>query len=84
MVFHWHSFSVQYYVLLLLLETCFCSFIQNVFTCPSQSLYCGPIERYGTEAQKEKWLSPFLDGNKVGCFALSEPGELLQCFGGVN
>ncbi|KAK2189735.1 hypothetical protein NP493_98g02002 [Ridgeia piscesae] len=39
------------------------------------SLYCGPIERYGTEAQKEKWLSPFLDGNKVGCFALSEPGN---------
>ncbi|KAI0210208.1 Short-chain specific acyl-CoA dehydrogenase, mitochondrial [Lamellibrachia satsuma] len=39
------------------------------------SLYCGPIERYGTEEQKKMWLSPFLDGNKIGCFALTEPGN---------
>lgn len=39
-----------------------------------QSLYLGPILKHATKEQKEKYLSPFLDGTKVGCFALSEPG----------
>jgi len=28
-----------------------------------------------TEAQKEEWLAPFTTGEKLGCFALSEPGN---------
>lgn len=39
-----------------------------------QSLYLGPILKYGTEEQKKKWLTPFCSGERVGCFALSEPG----------
>ena len=39
-----------------------------------QSLYLGPIQKYATEAQKEQFLKPFLNGDRVGCFALSEPG----------
>ena len=37
------------------------------------SLYCGPIYRYATEEQKQRFLSPFARGEKIGCFALTEP-----------
>lgn len=30
--------------------------------------------KFGNEEQKEKWIKPFVTGEKVGCFALSEPG----------
>ena len=32
-----------------------------------------PIWRYGTDAQKEKWLPAMSAGKKVGCFGLTEP-----------
>ncbi|XP_064615183.1 short-chain specific acyl-CoA dehydrogenase, mitochondrial-like [Liolophura sinensis] len=41
----------------------------------NNSLYLGPILNYATKEQKAKYLTPFLDGTKVGCFALSEPGN---------
>ena len=41
----------------------------------SQSLYLGPLKSFATPAQKEKFMKPFLDGDRVGCFGLSEPGE---------
>jgi alkylation response protein AidB-like acyl-CoA dehydrogenase len=31
--------------------------------------------KFGTDEQKEKWIRPFVSGDKVGCFALSEPGD---------
>jgi butyryl-CoA dehydrogenase len=37
------------------------------------SLYCDPIHRLGTEAQKQKFLVPFARGERIGCFALTEP-----------
>lgn len=40
-----------------------------------QSLYCGPLEKFGTPEQKEKHLVPFASGSSLGCFALSEPGN---------
>lgn len=30
---------------------------------------------FGNDQQKEKFVRPFTDGSRVGCFALSEPGE---------
>ncbi|KAF3429330.1 hypothetical protein E2986_05726 [Frieseomelitta varia] len=39
------------------------------------SLYLGPIEKYGSKDQQEKYITPFTTGNKIGCFALSEPGN---------
>ena len=39
----------------------------------NNSLYCDPIQRYGTEAQKERWLVPFARGEKIGCYCLTEP-----------
>lgn len=40
-----------------------------------QSLYCSPVEKYGTHEQKVKHLAPFASGASLGCFALSEPGN---------
>ncbi|EFN71538.1 Short-chain specific acyl-CoA dehydrogenase, mitochondrial [Camponotus floridanus] len=39
------------------------------------SLYLGPINKFGTDKQKEKYITPFVTGEKIGCFALSEPGN---------
>ncbi|CAB1445226.1 unnamed protein product [Pleuronectes platessa] len=41
----------------------------------NNSLYIGPILKFGTEEQKKQWITPFTTGEKVGCFALSEPGN---------
>ncbi|XP_044763314.1 short-chain specific acyl-CoA dehydrogenase, mitochondrial [Coccinella septempunctata] len=41
----------------------------------NNSLYLGPVEKWGNEEQKEKFIRPFTTGDRVGCFALSEPGN---------
>lgn len=38
------------------------------------SLCCDPILNYGTEEQKQKYLVPLAKGEKLGAFALTEPG----------
>ena len=38
------------------------------------SLCCSGIEEFGTEEQKQKYLRPLVDGSKIGCFGLTEPG----------
>uniref|UniRef100_A0A8C4WZU1 Short-chain specific acyl-CoA dehydrogenase, mitochondrial n=1 Tax=Eptatretus burgeri TaxID=7764 RepID=A0A8C4WZU1_EPTBU len=47
----------------------------GVIMSANNSLYLGPVAKYGNESQKEEWITPFCDGLKVGCFALSEPGN---------
>ncbi|MBI3625606.1 MAG: acyl-CoA dehydrogenase [Candidatus Rokubacteria bacterium] len=39
----------------------------------NNSLYCDPVLKYGTEDQRRKFLTPFASGQKIGCFALTEP-----------
>jgi butyryl-CoA dehydrogenase len=39
----------------------------------NNSLVCDPINRFGTDAQKQEWLTPLASGKLLGCFALSEP-----------
>jgi alkylation response protein AidB-like acyl-CoA dehydrogenase len=39
----------------------------------NNSVVCGPILAYGTEAQKEKFLKPLASGAQLGCFCLTEP-----------
>lgn len=39
----------------------------------NNSLYCDPVMKFGTDAQKEKWLKPFASGQQLGCFGLTEP-----------
>ncbi len=38
------------------------------------SLCCDPIQTYGTEEQKRKYLEPLAKGEKLGAFGLTEPG----------
>lgn len=37
------------------------------------SLCCGPILKFGSEEQKQKYLVPLASGKKLGAFALTEP-----------
>jgi len=39
----------------------------------NNSLYCDPVLKHGTEAQKARFLTPFAAGRKLGCYALTEP-----------
>jgi butyryl-CoA dehydrogenase len=39
----------------------------------NNSLVCDPIEKYGNEDQKKRFLQPLARGEKLGCFALTEP-----------
>lgn len=39
------------------------------------SLFLGPIQKFGTNEQKEKYVRGFSNSQKLGCFALSEPGN---------
>ena len=41
----------------------------------NNSLVCGPILEFGTEAQKRRWLPKLARGEWLGCFALSEPNN---------
>ncbi len=38
------------------------------------SLCCDPIQTFGTEEQKQKYLIPLAKGEKLGAFGLTEPG----------
>ena len=37
------------------------------------SVGCGPILKFGTDAQKRAYLPDMASGRKIGCFALTEP-----------
>jgi len=37
------------------------------------SVVCGPLLAFGTDAQKQKYLRPLASGRKLGCFCLTEP-----------
>ncbi len=39
----------------------------------NNSLYCDPVYKWGTDAQREQFLTPFAAGHQIGCFALTEP-----------
>jgi len=39
----------------------------------NNSLYCDPVMKFGTDDQKKQFLTPFARGEKLGCFALTEP-----------
>lgn len=37
------------------------------------SVGCGPVLNYGSQAQKYEWLAELASGRAIGCFALTEP-----------
>jgi butyryl-CoA dehydrogenase len=50
-----------------------CCASTGVIMSVNNSLYCYPIETYGTDEQKEQFLTPAAKGEKLGCFGLTEP-----------
>jgi butyryl-CoA dehydrogenase len=50
-----------------------CCASTGVILSVQNSLYCDPIHRYGNHEQKKKFLLPFARGEKIGCYALTEP-----------
>jgi butyryl-CoA dehydrogenase len=50
-----------------------CCASTGVILSVQNSLFCDPIHRFGTEAQRKKFLLPFTRGEKIGCYALTEP-----------
>jgi alkylation response protein AidB-like acyl-CoA dehydrogenase len=50
-----------------------CCASTGVILSVQNSLFCDPIHRFATEQQKQKFLLPFAHGEKIGCYALTEP-----------
>lgn len=48
-----------------------CGVIMSV----NNSLFCDPIQKFGSADLKKRFLEPYASGKKLGCFALSEPGN---------
>ncbi|MGH7281008.1 MAG: acyl-CoA dehydrogenase family protein, partial [Polyangiaceae bacterium] len=46
-----------------------CGVIMSV----NNSLFCDPVNKFGTEEQKKEILTPTAQGKMLGCFALTEP-----------
>ena len=45
----------------------------GVIVSVNNSLFCHPVEKFGSEEQKRRLLEPHARGEKIGCFCLSEP-----------
>jgi butyryl-CoA dehydrogenase len=50
-----------------------CCASTGVILSVQNSLFCDPIHRYGSDEQKKRFLQPFTRGEKIGCYALTEP-----------
>ncbi len=48
--------------------------VQAIITV-NNSLVCDPIHRYGSEAQKRKYLPGLCNGSRLGCYCLTEPSS---------
>src|ERR1700704_1681510 len=45
----------------------------RTFVSVQGSLAMSAIAKFGTDAQKERWLPPMASGELIGCFGLTEP-----------
>ena len=54
-------------------EICTACATTGVIMSVQNSLVCGPIEAFGTEAQKRRYLPDLASGKKIGCYCLTEP-----------
>jgi len=55
-------------------QICYADAGVGVIMSVQNSLASWPILNYGTEAQKQKYLPVMASGEKIGCYALTEPG----------
>ncbi|MGH7827530.1 MAG: acyl-CoA dehydrogenase [Candidatus Binatia bacterium] len=46
----------------------------GVIVSVNNSLVCGPLRKFGSDAHKQKYLKPLARGERLGCYALTEPG----------
>ena len=67
-------YSLIFNVILILKEISRACASTGVICSVNNSLYCAPVDTYGNEEQKQKFLTPCASGKKLGCFMLSEPG----------
>ncbi len=54
-------------------ENCRISFGYNLSLNASDLLFANNVTRHGNDEQKQKYLSPIIKGEKIGCWALTEP-----------
>jgi butyryl-CoA dehydrogenase len=54
-------------------EICAACASTGVIMSVNNSLYCDPVYKFGTDAQKAEFLAPYASGQKLGCFGLTEP-----------
>lgn len=54
-------------------QICYADAGVGVVMSVNNSLVCYPILQFGTEAQKQRYLSVLATGEKLGCYALTEP-----------
>jgi len=47
----------------------------SVIMSVNNSLVCHPLEKFGSDHQKENFLKDVASGKKLGCYCLSEPGS---------
>ncbi len=50
-----------------------CCASTGVILSVNNSLVCDPLMDFGNDEQKERFLKPLASGQKIGCFALTEP-----------
>jgi len=55
-------------------EVCYADAGVGVIMSVNNSLVCWPILGFGSEEQKQKYLPLLASGEKLGCYALTEPG----------
>ncbi|MBI4220600.1 MAG: acyl-CoA dehydrogenase family protein [Chloroflexi bacterium] len=56
-------------------EVCRASAAVGLMMTVNNTLYGEPLMRYGTDAQKRRWLEPAARGDVLGCYCLTEPGS---------
>ena len=54
-------------------EVCYADAGVGVIMSVNNSLVCWPLMEFGTHEQKERFLTPLASGEKLGCYALTEP-----------
>ena len=54
-------------------EICYADAGVGVIMSVNNSLVCWPVWKFGNEEQKQKYLAPMASGEKLGCYALTEP-----------
>ena len=54
-------------------EICYADAGVGVIMSVNNSLVCWPLYKFGNEDQKQKYLAPLASGEKLGCYALTEP-----------